>query len=98
MSKKNTMEAAVIKKAAATLKTIGHPVRLRVIEILEQHKKLTVNEMLKWVDVDQATLSKHLAVLRTKQIVTSEADKNYRYYAIQHPHVVNILDCIRKHA
>ena len=92
------MEAAVIQKAAATLKTIGHPVRLRIIEILEQHKKLTVNQMLESVDVDQATLSKHLAVLRAKKIVKSEADKNYRYYSIEHPHVVNILYCIKNHA
>lgn len=98
MKKKNTMDAATIKKAAVTLKTIGHPVRLKIVEILDQHSQLTVNEMLKWLDVDQATLSKHLAVLRKKNILKSEADKNYRYYSIQHPHIINILDCIRKHA
>lgn len=98
MKPKKRLDVQVIQKASAVLKVIGHPVRLRIIEALDHAGEASVNELIKVLKTDQVTLSKHLSVLRKKNIVRSRAQENFRYYAIADHRVINILECVRKHA
>jgi len=97
MRKKENIDPKVIMRAAVTLRVIAHPVRLRVIEALDKHGTMAVNDLMKVTGIGQAPLSKHLAVLRRKGIVRSKAVRNYRYYSIAKADVVNILNCLRHH-
>ncbi len=95
--KKKPLDASVIRQAAAILKAIGHPVRLRIIECLEQYPGSSVSALLEKIRLPQAELSKHLAFLRSHGILKSETRGNFRIYSIAYPGVVHVLDCIRNH-
>lgn len=95
--KKTALELKAIKEASLVLKSIAHPVRLRVIEALDLGGEMTVSQLLEKIPVTQAELSKQLALLKSRGILRSAVDRNYRLYSIAFPGVINVLDCIRKH-
>ena len=85
-----------LKKAAQVLKCIAHADRLRLVECLGG-KEYSVSELVAKLGLSQAVVSKHLAILKRGGIVQGKVQKNYRYYSIAYPNVLNVLDCLRKH-
>ena len=64
------MSVPLYQAKAEFFRMLGHPVRIRVLELL-QDGPLPVRELLGAIEVEPATLSQHLAVLRRSGIVTS---------------------------
>lgn len=79
---------------ANVLKTIAHPVRLSVIEALDQHDTLTVSEMMERLGVEQSLLSHHLTKMKDRGVLTAERDgKNIRYRLAEDA-LVHVFDCL----
>ncbi len=55
---------------AEFFKTLGHPARIRVLELLSEREH-TVAELLPAVGIEPANLSQQLTVLRRANVVTS---------------------------
>lgn len=85
-----------IRNAAAVLRVIGHADRLRIVEALERSAK-SVTQLMEELRLPQVTVSKHLAVLKQRHIVRSEAVSNLRLYSIVNPSVIKVLNCLRAH-
>lgn len=66
---------------ANVFKALGHPERLRVIELLSTRER-TVSELVLSLGLSQPTVSKHLAVLRLVNLVKVEARGMKRVYRI----------------
>jgi ArsR family transcriptional regulator len=88
------IDPAALAKAADTIKVVGHPDRLRILEFLEDGEK-AVGEIQECLDMPQAIVSQHLAKMRGWDIVEARRDGIHVYYCIIEPKVVHILDCIR---
>lgn len=89
------LEPAVLVKAAAVIKCLGHPLRLQLLEALESGEK-TVSELQEVTGATQATVSQQLATLRGHGIVTATREGQFSRYAINEPKVAHILECIRR--
>jgi len=76
-------------------KTLGHPVRVRVLELLSQ-REYAVGEMLPEVGVEAASLSQQLAVLRRAGLVSSRKAGSTVYYALASPRVAELLTVARR--
>jgi ArsR family transcriptional regulator len=76
-------------------KTLGHPVRVRVLELLSQ-REYAVGEMLPEVGVEAASLSQQLAVLRRAGLVTFRKAGSTVYYALASPQVAELLRVARR--
>jgi len=76
-------------------KTLGHPVRIRVLELLSQREH-AVGEMLPEVGVEAASLSQQLAVLRRAGLVTFRKAGSTVYYALASPEVAELLAVARR--
>jgi DNA-binding transcriptional ArsR family regulator len=59
------------KVRADILKALAHPIRVLLLDALSR-KDLCVNELNELVDVDQSTISRHLAQLKKAGIVTED--------------------------
>ncbi|WP_052391137.1 ArsR/SmtB family transcription factor [Streptomyces sp. NRRL B-24484] len=79
---------------AEFFKTLGHPVRIRVLELLSQREH-TVAELLADVGVEASNLSQQLAVLRRTGVVTSRRDGATVIYRITSPEVAQLLAVAR---
>ena len=91
--KRKTMDPAIVRHAAAVLKIISHPVRLRLIEGLAG-KKQSVGELIGQLGCTQVAASKHLAVLKKAGLVDCHRDRNYRNYFLKRPEVLKVLECV----
>lgn len=79
---------------AEFFKSLGHPVRIRVLELLSEREH-AVAELLPEVGVEAANLSQQLAVLRRAGLVTSRREGSTVYYRLTSPQVAELLAVAR---
>ncbi|HET7038686.1 MAG TPA: metalloregulator ArsR/SmtB family transcription factor [Gemmatimonadales bacterium] len=89
-----SVSPAVLQRAAEIIKLLGHPERLKIVEVLEEGEA-TVSEVQEAVGLPQAIVSQHLAKMRGADIVTARRDGVHVFYRIREPKVPHILRCIR---
>lgn len=54
-----------------------------------------VNQLVEALELPQATVSRHLKMLRDRSLVTTRRDGSFIYYALSHPRVIEALDIMR---
>jgi DNA-binding transcriptional ArsR family regulator len=79
---------------AEFFKTLGHPARIRVLELLSE-RDYVVAEMLPEVGIEPAHLSQQLAVLRRANLVTARKEGSSVRYSLTSPHVAELLAVAR---
>ena len=85
-----------LEKAANMLKAIAHPVRIAILNLLEDGQKLTVTEIHEKLDIEQSTTSHHLGILKDKDILSSRRNGKNTYYFLKHDQLSKVVDCISK--
>jgi DNA-binding transcriptional ArsR family regulator len=80
---------------AEFFKTLGHPARIRVLELLSLREH-GVAEMLPEVGIEPANLSQQLAVLRRAGLVMSRKEGSTVFYSLTSPHVAELLAVARR--
>jgi ArsR family transcriptional regulator len=85
---------AVLQRAAEIIKLLGHPERLKIVEVLEEDEA-TVTDIQEALGLPQAIVSQHLAKMRGADIVAARRDGVHVYYRIKEAKVPHILRCIR---
>ena len=80
---------------AQIFKALAHPTRLFIIETINT-QRLPVKELTQMVGIDISTMSKHLDVLKKAQIIEGEKEKNYIYYSLKIPCVLELMSCANK--
>lgn len=84
----------VLDRSAEILKTIAHPIRLAIIEILVKQGKLSVTDIYKKLDMEQSVISYHLKNLRMVNVVVSNRKGTKIFYSIEKPDVIRIFEHI----
>ena len=82
-----------LEQAAECLKTLAHPHRLRMIQMLLQGR-YTVGELAKACEIPSHMASEHLRLMQRCGLLTAEKDGRKAYYQIAEPHLVNIMACV----
>jgi DNA-binding transcriptional ArsR family regulator len=85
----------VSRLKAEFFKTLGHPVRIRILEQLRDEGR-TVSELLGVLDVEQPYLSQQLGVLRRAGVVEGDRDGANVVYTLADPRVADLLDVSRQ--
>jgi DNA-binding transcriptional ArsR family regulator len=88
------IDPALLTRAADTIRVLGHPDRLKIVEVLEV-KDASVSEIQEKVGLSQPIVSQHLARLRAHGIVDSTREGQHVIYSLVEPKVEHILRCIR---
>jgi DNA-binding transcriptional ArsR family regulator len=89
-----SVSAPLYQLKAEFFKTLGHPVRIRVLELLSEREH-AVSEMLPEVGVEPAHLSQQLAVLRRANLVITRREGSAVYYSLTSPQVAELLRVAR---
>jgi ArsR family transcriptional regulator len=89
------MAVPLYEAKAEFFRTLGHPARIRVLELLREGP-LPVRDLLARIDIEPSNLSQQLAVLRRTQLVTATRDGNTVMYALGTPDVVDLLAAARR--
>ncbi|MFM9947767.1 MAG: ArsR/SmtB family transcription factor [Saprospiraceae bacterium] len=98
LTKKRTLDPEKINRVAEILKTIGHPVRLEILEVLEAEEPLAVSEIQERIGIptEQSLLSHHLIKLKDKGLLRSEKRGMNVYYSLEDRKLLHIFDCMEQ--
>lgn len=88
------MSRPLYQAKAEFFKTLGHPVRIRVLELLSVREH-AVSELLAEIAVEPASLSQQLTMLRRAGLVTNRKEGSAVYYALTSPQVAELLAVAR---
>lgn len=89
------MPGTPLHQAKADLfRTLGHPVRVRVLELLLEGPR-PVHELLADIDVEPSNLSQQLAVLRRSDLVSSRREGTSVTYTLSSPEVAEMMTAAR---
>lgn len=80
-------------QAAECLRTLAHPHRLRMVQMLLQGE-YTVGELAGACDLPSPMASEHLRLMQRCGFLTSEKVGRKVYYRVAEPHLKNILKCV----
>lgn len=78
-------------EAATLLKAVGNENRLMVLCALAGGE-LSVGELLERVDLSQSALSQHLAVLRSRNLVTTRRESQMIFYSLTDNRARDLID------
>lgn len=87
--------APISEIKAELFKALGHPARVRVLEVLADGPR-SVGELQPLVGVELPNLSQQLAVLRHAGVVTTRKDGASVIYAIRDPEIVKLLSVAKR--
>jgi ArsR family transcriptional regulator, zinc-responsive transcriptional repressor len=82
-----------LEQAAECLRTIAHPHRLRMIQMLLRGR-YTVGELAVACQIPSHMASEHLRLMQRCGLLTAEKDGRKAYYQVGEPHLANIMTCI----
>ena len=82
-----------LTQAAECLKTLAHPHRLRMVQLLLQGR-YTVGELAEACGIPSHMASEHLRLMQRCGLLSAEKDGRKAYYQIAEPHLADILACV----
>ncbi len=94
MTKQILIDMESLAEAAECLRTLAHPHRLRIVEMLLQ-SRYTVGELAEACDIPSNIASGHLRLMQRCGMLTPEREGRSVYYRIADPCLKKIMQCIR---
>jgi len=82
-----------LSEAAECLRTLAHPHRLRMVQMLLQGD-YTVGELAEACDLPSPMASEHLRLMQRCGFLASAKNGRKVYYRVVEPHLKNILKCV----
>lgn len=80
---------------AEFFRTLGHPARIRILELLSQADR-PVHELLAAIDIEPSNLSQQLGVLRRAGVVVQRRSEGEVIYSLALPQVADLLATARE--
>lgn len=90
------IELTKLESASEMLKAIAHPLRIAIVGMLDDNKKLSVTEIYEALNIEQAVASHHLSILKNKGVLTSERVGKNCFYSLKFQRLSQIVECIDK--
>lgn len=75
---------------------LAHSTRIAILDLLRSGE-MPVSALIEELELEQANLSQHLAVLRARQIVATRKAGNQVFYSVRDPLIWKILDQMRRY-
>ncbi|MGO8690087.1 MAG: ArsR/SmtB family transcription factor [Thermoguttaceae bacterium] len=82
-----------LEQAAECLKTLAHPHRLRMVQMLLRGR-YTVGELAEACGIPSHMASEHLRLMQRCGFLTSQKEGRKAYYRIVESHLADIMTCV----
>lgn len=84
-----------LTEAAECLRTIAHPHRLRMLQMLNQGD-FTVGELAEACEIPSPMASEHLRLMQRCGLLDSRREGRRIFYRIVESHVIELLKCVEE--
>lgn len=83
-------------QVADVIKVLGHPHRLRIVDVLEREGELPVGRVGELCELPQSQTSQHLSQMRRLGIVAGRREGNQVFYQLDGVQPHTIIKCLRE--
>jgi ArsR family transcriptional regulator len=83
------------KVKAEFFRTLGHPIRVRVLELLKDGE-MTVGDLQAELEIDSSGASQHLSAMRRQGILEARKEGTSVHYRVRDPRVFQLLEVARQ--
>jgi DNA-binding transcriptional ArsR family regulator len=91
------MQEKLRRFKAGIFQALAHPTRIATIELLRDEGELPVTVIYERLGLEQANISQHLAVLRSKHLVVARKTRNQVFYSLRDLILGKVLDLMRQY-
>lgn len=91
--RKKRLEMESLERAAECLRTLGHPHRLRMLEMMLEGR-YTVGELANACQIPSHMASEHLRLMQRCGFLSSEREGRRIFYQVAEPHLAEIMSCV----
>jgi DNA-binding transcriptional ArsR family regulator len=84
-----------LEMAASKLRAIAHPMRIAIIDLLNDNQ-LSVTEIYENLNIEQASASHHLNILKSKGVLASKRNGKKIFYSLKNQTLTEIIECINR--
>lgn len=81
---KVTFNQEKLQQSCEIARALAHPLRLRILEFIDQNRRINVNKIYNSLRIEQSITSQHLRILRLAGIVHAERDGKYIHYTLDY--------------
>ena len=82
---KRLIPRKLLDRVAHRFKLLGEPVRLEILNLLQTHGEMNVQELVEATGQGQGNVSKHLGLMAREGFVRRRREGVYAYYSISDP-------------
>lgn len=90
------LDVEKLEFAAGKLRSIAHPMRIAIIDMLDDNKRLSVTEIYQALDIEQAAASHHLNILKNNKVLISKREGKKIFYSLKNATLTEIIHCINR--
>jgi len=91
------IEGGTFETTCSLLKSLAHPLRIKMLNFIGQHQPVNVNSIFKELNINQSIVSQHLRVLKDNRMVTYKRKGKEIYYSLQIDNLSKIATIVNKH-
>jgi ArsR family transcriptional regulator len=90
------MQDTLRRFKADIFQALAHPTRIAILELLSGGE-LSAGVLIEKLGMEQANVSQHLAILRSKQLVLNRKSGNQVFYSVRDPLILEVLALMRRY-
>ncbi|MDA3907246.1 MAG: metalloregulator ArsR/SmtB family transcription factor [Bacteroidales bacterium] len=90
------LDVEKLEFAASKLRSIAHPMRIAIIDMLDFNKRLSVTEIYQALNIEQAAASHHLNILKNNKVLISKREGKKIFYSLKSTTLTEIIQCINR--
>ena len=85
-----------LKRISNLMKTIGHPSRLAIVDLLLEKGRMPVKAISESIGISQSNTSQHLKALEVIEAISSEREGTSIFYQIENQGLNKLLQCVNE--
>ena len=85
-----------LQVSSEVLRALSHPLRLRILEFIDQNETINVNKIYNTLNLEQSITSQHLRILRAAGLVKTQREGKFIHYSIGYDKIASSVEAIRK--
>jgi DNA-binding transcriptional ArsR family regulator len=90
------MQNTLREYKASVFHALAHPTRIAVLEVLRDGET-SARAIQERLGLEQANLSQHLAILRSRRIVATRKEGNQVFYSLRNKTLIKVFDLMRQY-
>ncbi len=83
-----------LSAAVNMLRVIAHPVRLAIVDLLTENKRMTILEIQEALNLGQAIASQQVTLMEDKGVLVAEKVSRNKYVSLRFPKMKKIVACL----